>query len=96
MKQIKDINKLKKGDRIVYIKGETIIHYEFLMNHPKNENYLLFLNTTSMNAEKIYIPHLTDKDSSFYIDYNSKDIYLNLTKYYQKRISFIQKFILKL
>lgn len=85
MRKITDINTLKQGEPIVFVNGEELRFYEFLMIHPHNERYVLFLNKLSQNAEKFYIYSVL-KNIQWLIEFSDYDLCLLQYKYHEREL----------
>lgn len=63
LRRVKEIKELKQMDQLVSFMGGKPAFYEYLMPHPRNENYVLMLDTLTMDAKKVYIPDIIKEDS---------------------------------
>lgn len=88
MRKINDIDTLKQGEPIVFISGEDVRFYEFLMKHPNNEGYVLFLNTLTQNADKFYI-HSVLENPRWLIECSAYDICVLQYKYHERELEIL-------
>lgn len=58
MEKLKEFSQLSDGCTITKIKDGEFKCWEYLMIHPKNQRYILALNSCTQNADKLYIPDL--------------------------------------
>lgn len=72
MEKIKEIKELEPGRKLVRFNGIEHGHYEFLMIHPHNKNYVLLLDELDQNAYSFYIP--TVLEGEFYVNYTREDV----------------------
>ena len=90
MERITNVNKLKKGDMIVNVTGETITILEFIEVHPHNETYSLMLNLSTKDAPKFYNKRL--EEDIWYRYTNDDDQWAEL---YQMIVNNLNKTILR-
>lgn len=95
MRKIKSVDELKgleQGTNIVRVlNDERIEYYKFLMVHPYNENYVLLLETASMNAYKFFIPDIMADNSPYYIEYTRKELYEIRKEYLLNKLKIIER-----
>ena len=72
MEKIKEIKELEPGRKLVRFNGIEHGHYEFLMIHPHNKNYVLLLDKLDQNAYSFYIP--TVLEGEFYVNCTREDV----------------------
>ncbi len=71
MEKITDITKLQPGQRIVrLIEDGRVLFFEFLMIHPKHDQYILCLDM-NQNVQKFYKVNV---EMSFYQNYTKEDL----------------------
>lgn len=58
MEKLKNLSQLSEGCTITRIVDGNYDCWEYLMIHPKNQRYILALNSCTQNADKLYIPDL--------------------------------------
>ena len=73
MKRIKNIKLFSRGTKIVRLYGDSIYYYEYLMEHPHNDQYVLLLDTLTQEAVKIYIPNI-EESPNWQTDYTDFDL----------------------
>lgn len=62
MEKLKDLSQLSDGCTITEIRDGNYTRWEYLMIHPKNQRYILALNSWTQNGDKLYIPDLFKGD----------------------------------
>lgn len=90
MKTIKDISQLKKGDRIVFFHGDDVVYFEFLCVHPRNDKYVLMIESLSQDAKKVYIPNIID-NVNYQTDYTMVEVHEREIEWHRQMIDRIQK-----
>ena len=63
MKQITNLKELKKGTQIVQFIDGRAEYFDFLMVHPRNNDYVLLLNITTQDAISFYMPRIVCNES---------------------------------
>lgn len=82
MEKLKEFSQLSDGCTIIEIKDGNYRFWTYLMIHPKNQRYILALNSCTQNADKIYIPGLFEGD--YYVgDYDGDFILRERLKQYE-------------
>ena len=74
MEKLKDFSQLSDGCTITEIKDGDYRFWTYLMVHPKNQSYILALNSCTQDADKLYIPDLLEGD--YYVGDFDGDILL--------------------
>lgn len=74
MKKLKEFSQLSDGCTITEIKDGNYRFWTYLMVHPKNQRYILALNSCTQDADKLYIPDLLEGD--YYVGDFDGDILL--------------------
>lgn len=62
MEKLKEFSQLSDGCTITEIKDGNYRFWTYLMVHPKNQRYILALNSCTQDANKLYIPDLLEGD----------------------------------
>lgn len=62
MEKLKEFSQLSDGCTITKIRNRNYRFWTYLMVHPKNQRYILALNSCTQNADKLYIPNLFEGD----------------------------------
>ena len=62
MEKLKEFSQLSDGCTITKIKDGNYRFWTYLMVHPKNQKYILALNSCTQDANKLYIPDLLEGD----------------------------------
>ena len=82
MEKLKEFSQLSDGCTITKIKDGNYRFWIYLMVHPKNQRYILALNSCTQDANKLYIPDLLDGD--YYVgDYDGDFILRERLKQYE-------------
>lgn len=85
MEKFKDISQLTEDCTITLIKGGQVQNWKFLMIHPHNDNYILAINASTENADKLYISNLFEEN--YYVGmYDSVFVLNERIKQYEKKI----------
>lgn len=82
MEKLKEFSQLSDGCTITEIKDGNYMLWTYLMVHPKNQRYILALNSCTEDADKLYIPDLLEGD--YYVgDYDGDFILRERLKQYE-------------
>lgn len=82
MEKLKEFSQLSDGCTITEIKDGDYRFWTYLMVHPKNQRYILALNSCTEDADKLYIPDLLEGD--YYVgDYDGDFILRERLKQYE-------------
>ena len=82
MKKLKEFSQLSDGCTITEIKDGNYRFWTYLMVHPKDQRYILALNSCTQDANKLYIPDLLEGD--YYVgDYDGDFILRERLKQYE-------------
>lgn len=93
MEKFKDISQLTEDCTITLIKGGQVQNWKFLMIYPHNDSYILAINASTENADKLFIPNLFE--DGYYVGiYDSAFVLNERIKQYEKEIEYL-KMLLK-
>lgn len=85
MEKLKGISQLTEDCTITLIKGGQVQNWKFLMIHPHNDSYILAINASTGNADKLYISNLFEEN--YYVGmYDSVFVLNERIKQYEKKI----------
>lgn len=85
MELLKDIGQLTKGCGVTFIKNDEFHFYEYLMVHPNNENYYLFIDNWSQEVVRIYVSELLNGD--YYVgDFDTVFVNKKMIEFYKRMI----------
>lgn len=85
MEVLKDTSQLTKGCGVTFVKNGIFRYYEYLMVHPNNENYYLFIENLSQEVVRMYVSELLNGD--YYIgDYDSVFVNEKMIEFYKRMI----------
>lgn len=94
MEELKNIEQLNSCKNFIIINGENVTEYEFLCIHPYNAEYILALETYSMEGKKLYIPNLlceTVSHGEVYVgNFDSKFVASRMLEWAKGRVEYWQ------
>lgn len=89
MEKFKDISQLTEDCTITLIRGGQVQSWKFLMIHPHNDSYILAINASTENADKLYISNLFEEN--YYVGmYDSVFVLNERIKQYEKEIEYLK------
>lgn len=89
MEVLKDTSQLTKGCGVTFVKNGIFRYYEYLMVHPNNENYYLFIENLSQEVVRIYIGELLGGD--YYTgEYDSVFVNEKRIEFYKRKIQCLE------
>lgn len=82
MEKLKEFSQLSDGCTITEIKDGNYRCWTYLMVHPKDQRYILALNSCTQDADKLYISDLLEGD--YYVgDYDGDFFLREMLKQYE-------------